>query len=208
MELVSKSRSDEPEEAPKLLSPFHPISVEEGEPLILEALFTGNPTPDIIWTKDNKPLELSDRVLSCCDGRKVKLEIKPSVSKDAGHYACELRNPHGVTKGGAPVTIRKVFQEPSFSQHFSDLQQMIGQTAKFPARVSGIPQPEVTWYFDDKPIKANEYDDKYKIKRDGEACCLYVKDCCMADTGRYRCRAVNREGKADCEATLSVVRDL
>ena len=144
--------------------------------------------------------------MTCCDGKKMSLEINPSSINDAGTYACELRNPLGADKSSADVTVRKINQSPMFTQKFSDLQQMMGCGAKFAARVSGIPQPDITWFFNNKPITADN--DKYKIKRDGEACCLYVKDCNYADCGSYRCRAENKEGREDCEATLSVVKEL
>jgi hypothetical protein len=172
----------------------------------LQALFTGNPIPEVIWTKDGKALVPSKGVMMSCDGKKVGLEINPSSAADSGVYSCELRSPLGSDKSTANSTVRKVNQIPTFTQKFSDLQQMEGCDAKFAARISGIPQPEITWFFNDKPIKPDN--DKYKIKRDGEACCLYVKDCTPADIGRYKCQAVNSDGKAECEASLDVVKEL
>ena len=43
------------------------------------------------------------------------------------------------------------------------------------------------------------------MKRDGDAVCLYVKDCKPEDTGRYKCKAFNLDGEATCEANLEVV---
>lgn len=47
--------------------------------------------------------------------------------------------------------------------------------------------------------------DKYNIKRDGDAVCLYVRDLKPEDQGRYKCEARNREGSVACEANLEVV---
>lgn len=162
--------------------------------------------PEVTWTKDGKPVQPSDRVSISCDGKKIGLEINPCLAKDSGQYACELRSPLGSDKSSANVSVRKINEAPSFSQRFSDLQQMMGTDAKFVARVSGKPQPEISWFFNDKPIRADG--DKYRIKRDGEVCTLYVRNCTYADSGSYRCRASNVEGKADCEAALSVAKEL
>lgn len=82
---------------------------------------------------------------------------------------------------------------------------MPDRDAKFPARVTGVPQPEVTWYKDGIAIQESE---KYRIKRDGDACCLYVTNCGPADAGLYRAIASNKEGQDTCTATLEVVKEM
>lgn len=74
--------------------------------------------------------------------------------------------------------------------------------AKFPAKISGVPQPVITWTKDDKPIHDSG---KYRIKHDGDATCLYIRDCEPSDAGVYKCSAHNKEGEAHCEAALQIV---
>jgi hypothetical protein len=92
-------------------------------------------------------------------------------------------------------------------EHIFFLIQLPTFDAKFPARVTGIPQPEVTWHFNDQQITpgTGADTDKYRVKRDGDAVCLYVRDCKPSDSGRYKCRASNCDGEAICEASLEVV---
>ncbi|KAK0072000.1 hypothetical protein PV325_012046, partial [Microctonus aethiopoides] len=202
LNVTGKGKSDAPEEKPSFLGPLRDISIEEGEPLVFGASFVANPLPDVFWTKDGEAVEPSDRILFTCDGKKVGLEINPSIAKDAGVYRCQLVNPLGEESSNATATIRKIFQRPNFTQRFTDLQQIPGHDAKFAARITGIPRPDVAWYYDDKPIPKDN--DKYKIKRDGDAYCLYIKDCSPSDGGRYKCRAVNKDGETSCEAHLTV----
>ncbi|KAI4489747.1 hypothetical protein M0804_003929 [Polistes exclamans] len=203
LDVLGKLREDIPQEKPAFLTLLRDISVEESQPLTFSASFNGNPIPDITWTKDGEPLELSQRLMMTCDGKKVTLEINPSDAKDQGVYACHLTNPLGEDTSNANAKIRKVFQAPSFTQKFTDLQQLPDFDVKFPAKISGIPKPDVSWYFNNQPILKDN--DKYKIKRDCDACCLYVKDCTYDDTGIYKCKAVNRAGEAECSAHLKVV---
>ncbi|XP_024880175.1 obscurin isoform X3 [Temnothorax curvispinosus] len=203
LDVAGKVRPDTPEEKPTFTSPMRDVSIEEGQPLKLDVSFVGNPIPDVSWTKDGEPVVPSERVTMSCDGRKVGLQIDPCKPKDAGVYGCRISNPLGEDTTSANAIVRKIYQSPTFTQRFTDLQQLPTFDAKFPARVTGIPQPEVTWYFNDKPILKDN--DKYKIKRDGDACCLYVKDCAYDDSGRYRCKAVNKGGEAECAANLAVV---
>ncbi|XP_076666422.1 obscurin isoform X4 [Andrena cerasifolii] len=201
--IMSKLQPETPEEKPGFVNPMRDVYVEEGQPLSLAASFVGNPIPEVNWTKDGAPLPSSDRLTVTCDGKKTELEINPCEPKDAGVYQCRVTNPLGEDTTKSTANVRKIYQSPSFTQKFTDLQQLPTFDAKFPARVSGVPHPEITWYFNDKPILKD--DDKYKIKRDGDACCLYVKDCTYDDAGAYKCKAVNRCGEAECAANLAVV---
>nr|XP_012153983.1 PREDICTED: muscle M-line assembly protein unc-89-like isoform X1 [Megachile rotundata] len=201
--VVGKLQSDVAEEKPSFVNPMRDVYVEEGQPLSLSASFIGNPIPDVSWTKDGAPVQPSDRVTVTCDGKKTELEINPCDAKDAGVYECRISNPLGDDSTKSTANVRKIFQAPNFTQTFKDLQQLPTFDAKFLARISGVPRPEITWYFNDKPIVHD--DDKYKIKRDGDACCLYVKDCTYDDSGSYKCKAVNKCGEAECVANLAVV---
>lgn len=82
---------------------------------------------------------------------------------------------------------------------------MPGRDAKFPARVTGVPQPEVSWYKDGVAL---EESDKIHIKRDGDMCCLYITNCEPSDAGLYRAIASNKEGQDTCTATLEVVKEM
>ncbi|OAD62661.1 Muscle M-line assembly protein unc-89 [Eufriesea mexicana] len=204
--VIGKLQSDLSEEKPGFVNPMRDVYVEEGQPLNLSASFTGNPIPDVSWSKDGTPLQPSDRLTVTCDGKKTELEINPCESKDVGLYECRISNPLGEDSTKATANIRKIYQPPSFMQEFKDLQQLPTHDAKFLARVTGVPQPDITWYFNDKPIIQD--DDKYKIKRDGDVCCLYVKDCTYDDSGTYKCKAVNKGGEAECVANLTVVDEI
>ncbi|XP_076762738.1 obscurin isoform X1 [Xylocopa sonorina] len=201
--VVGKLQPDVAEEKPSFVNPMRDVYVEEGQPLNLSVSFTGNPIPDVNWSKDGAPVEPSDRLTVTCDGKKTELEINPCSAKDAGEYQCRISNPLGEDTTQAMANVRKIFQPPNFLQMFKDLQQLPTHDAKFLARVTGIPRPDITWYFNDKPIVQD--DDKYKIKRDGDVCCLYVKDCTYDDSGTYKCKAVNKGGEAECVANLAVV---
>lgn len=64
--------SEAPEERPLFLHGLKDVITDEGQPLIIEAPFTGNPIPSVEWTKDGEPLKSTDRILLTCDGKKVK----------------------------------------------------------------------------------------------------------------------------------------
>uniref|UniRef100_A0A6P7G166 Obscurin isoform X7 n=1 Tax=Diabrotica virgifera virgifera TaxID=50390 RepID=A0A6P7G166_DIAVI len=199
------AKPGEPEERPLFLHSIKNVITDEGQPLVIEAPFTGNPIPSADWTKDGEPLLPSERVLMTCDGRRVGLKIDKAVPSDAGVYGVKIINPLGEDKTQGKATVRKVFMAPSFTQRFTDLQQLPNRDAKLPCRVTGVPQPEVMWTKDGQPIKES---DKYHIKRDGDLCCLYILDCQPTDAGIYRATAVNQEGHDDCTASVEVVKEI
>ncbi|XP_050589406.1 obscurin-like isoform X4 [Bombus affinis] len=201
--VLGKLLSDQPEEKPGFVNPMRDVYVEEGQPLNLSVSFTGNPVPEVSWSKNGAPLQPSDRLTVTCDGKKTELEMNPCESGDAGVYECRISNPLGEDSTKSTANIRKIFQPPNFLQKFKDLQQLPSFDVKFLARITGVPRPDITWYFNDRPILND--DDKYKIKRDGDVCCLYVKDCTYDDAGAYKCKAVNKGGEAECVANLTVV---
>ncbi|GBP12338.1 Obscurin [Eumeta japonica] len=205
MELETKASRDDdsvPQERPQFVHGLRDLTAEEGQPITLSAPFTGNPIPEVSWAKDGQPLKPSEKILLTCDGKRVGLEITPVEMGDAGVYSVKLINPLGEDATEGKMNVRKVYQPPSFSQKFSDLQQLPTFDAKFPARVTGVPSPEIQWFKNGEPLKES---DKYHMKRDGDACCLYVRNLLPEDTGKYKCLARNREGDASCEAKLDVV---
>nr|XP_049692291.1 obscurin isoform X2 [Helicoverpa armigera] len=203
-DLTVASRTDDssPQERPRFIHGLRDLTAEEGQPLSVSAPFVGNPVPEVSWTKDGVPIKPSEKIRLTCDGKRVGLEINPVELPDAGVYGIKLVNPLGEDASEGTINVRKVYSAPTFSQKFTDLQQLPTFDAKFPARVFGIPFPDITWYKDGVPLR---HSDKYNIKRDGDACCLYVRDLVAGDAGRYKCVASNREGEASCEAKLEVV---
>lgn len=68
--------------------------VRRGDSINLTCPVFGYPTPGIKWTKDGKPLELSDRV--ALEG--IAVQITDADYQNAGLYACEAVNEY--TAGG------------------------------------------------------------------------------------------------------------
>lgn len=62
---------EEPEKKPLFLHPLKDVSADEGQSLVIEAPFEGNPIPNVQWFKDGEPLIPTDRIWIACDGKKV-----------------------------------------------------------------------------------------------------------------------------------------
>ncbi|XP_073813115.1 obscurin isoform X2 [Musca autumnalis] len=193
------------EEAPSFVSSLRDANADEGQQLSLSAPFLGNPMPETIWTKDGVQLQPSERILMTNDGKHVGLIINPAETGDSGVYSCLLANPLGEDTSTCNANVRKVYKKPVFTQKITDQQQVYGGDAKISVSVSGVPYPELTWFFNDKPIADG---DKYYMKHDGDHHTLTVRDCNDGDKGVYKCIATNREGKDITQGRLDIVNEI
>jgi hypothetical protein len=80
-----------------------------------------------------------------------------------------------------------------------------GENAMFTAFVTGVPQPEVTWFKDNAPLEAGP---KYELAThvDSGTATLTVKNTTEEDFGNFTCQAQNAAGRAKSTANLVVVR--
>ena len=93
-------------EPPMFLERFEEVTVKQNETIILTAKVTGNPVPDIIWLRNNKPLQPSDRIKPEFDGDNLTLTIlKADSETDSGDFKCIASNIVGKASHGAQVTI-------------------------------------------------------------------------------------------------------
>lgn len=67
---------EQPEKKPAFLHPLRDVTADEGQSLVIEAPFEGNPVPNVQWFKDGEPLVPSDRIWITCDGKKVNVSLR------------------------------------------------------------------------------------------------------------------------------------
>lgn len=193
------------EELPQFVSGLRDVNADEGQEMVLSAPFIANPMPEIMWSKDGVLLAPSERLLMTCDGKHVGLSIKPVEASDSGNYSCLLANPLGEDTSSCNANVRKVYKAPVFTQKIIDQQQIFGNNATIPVTVSGVPYPELTWFFENKPINLS---DKHTFKNDGDHHMLIVNDCQKSDQGEYKCIASNKEGKDITQGRLELVNEM
>ncbi|XP_066901444.1 obscurin isoform X2 [Halyomorpha halys] len=202
VDVAGQARDDMPLEAPSLAYDLRDTWAEEGSILSISVPFSGNPIPSVAWYKDNEELLGDHRVTSTNDGKRIGLSLAPCEIGDIGVYKCVLKNPVGEVESEAKIHVKKIFHSPVFIHPLHDLDQKIGLDGKMMCRVSGNPRPDVAWFWNGKPIYEDE---KYSMKREGDLCLLFIKNCNPADDGCYRCIASNRDGKAESEAKFRAV---
>lgn len=93
-------------ESPLFVERFEEVTVKQNDTIVLKAKVTGNPVPDIIWLRNNKPLQPSDRIQPEFDGENLTLTIfKADSETDSGDFKCIASNIVGKASHGSQVTV-------------------------------------------------------------------------------------------------------
>ncbi|XP_035660910.1 myosin light chain kinase, smooth muscle-like [Branchiostoma floridae] len=91
---------------------------------------------------------------------------------------------------------------PVFVRNLRDVECVEGSAARLDCSVTGIPEPEVTWYKDDSALHdGRKY--AYEFGEDGHVS-LVIRDVTAEDDGMYTCEAQNEAGKTSASAELLV----
>ena len=176
----------------------HLIPFEQSATLFCDA--KGEPTPDIVWTKDG---QLMDFRYELQNMGKIKLDSSTnsltinSVKEDmVGTYACNATNLAGYVYKSVPLNILKqapIIVEKPMSRNIS-----IGMKGIIRCSVEGYPKPTTSWKYngvDVLSINAGklvaELKNKYEIMPDGG---LTINNIEKEDKGNYTCSASNSEG--------------
>lgn len=93
---------------------------------------------------------------------------------------------------------------PKFAKELKDCEVIEGDSARFDVKVSGCPEPDVTWYKDGKEISESRH---FVMEEDEDGVCtLIVRNVTDKDEGDYECKAKNSKGEIACTGDLYVRR--
>ncbi|XP_068734265.1 leucine-rich repeats and immunoglobulin-like domains protein 1 [Montipora capricornis] len=159
-----------------------PVIVTENKTITLYCKSNGNPSPNIIWTKDG-----NDSVLH--EGSNYTL--KNITRGQAGIYLCIAQNGIGRNASASiPVTVN---YPPSIEIGPNDQTALEGSYIYLQCIATGSPKPTITWSEGDNETSLHEGEIFLFRKVQREA------------TGVYKCTAQNDIGKAVSDtATLAV----
>ncbi|XP_023348547.1 roundabout homolog 1, partial [Eurytemora carolleeae] len=152
----------------------------------------GNPVPIIVWKKDGKVLELSERV----EGEGEILSIKTVQKSDAGRYQCLAENIAATRE--TPVIKLGVHEPPYFIQPPPSLRTgVVGSDILLDCIVQGDPTPRVRW-----SRNKGELDENRAKTVNGKG--LLLENIHPNDEGEYECSAENTIGKISGSVQLIV----
>lgn len=92
-------------------------------------------------------------------------------------------------------------EPPQIVRHMQPQTAASGRSVRFVVQVSGIPQPQVSWYKDSQALSTSS---KYKFLHDKEEHTLMLLDVSPEDAAVYSCEAKNDYGEDTSSAPLTV----
>ncbi|XP_078786123.1 cell adhesion molecule-related/down-regulated by oncogenes isoform X5 [Oryzias latipes] len=170
------------------------FSVQRSQPLMLECLVSGSPTPTVQWFKNRKEftLEATHR------RRHNNLEFLALGSADEGTYACGVDTEMGIVMG-ADYTVN-VLEPVHILENLVDQHLPVASSAHFTCVAKGNPSPNITWLFNANPIPPS-----HRFQISGSS--LVVTDVTSQDQGMYQCLLDNGIGSAQSHGILTTQLD-
>lgn len=173
--------------------------------LTLEYTVNGRPRPEIVFMKDGKEIKPSARTQITFDETTnvCRLVTTDVTQEDQGVYTLIAKNKLGKQESEpvkinvtAPINVKKALPDT--------VDAVLSEQIVFSIEAEGIPQPKVTWLFNDQPLKSSP---KHKIetsKENPHLTTLTVTKLDATDAGQYTAVIDNGLEKVESKSVLNV----
>ncbi|RNA34764.1 muscle M-line assembly unc-89-like [Brachionus plicatilis] len=191
------------------------LKIKEGDDLKICFNIVGDPSPTIFWFKDNEPLKDDYRIDIYNEKSLHYLEIFDCLARYAGNYEITAKNLHNQISAQVKIEIgenpcilvrpvieglyqydsrKETYRPPQFI--IKPMSQTIHEGRKLTllTQVSGIPNPEICWFRDGKPLSHEPEDKRIKIYEKEKCSYFEISNISILDTGEYTCTASNVMG--------------
>lgn len=147
--------------APRFVSPLIGKIVDQGVDVVLEGIVDGYPAPNVEVTKNDEPItSVPGSIEISYSLNKIVIKLFNVSIKDAGRYSAVAKNDAGSATSTADVVVKKSIFPPVFGRRLQAQVVKKGERVIMDCEITGTPEPQVSWYKDDRPIAqamANEY---------------------------------------------------
>lgn len=191
-------------------------TAQVGEDVKLSCPIDGTPLPIYEWMKGEEviPEEGWDRMK--LQGKTLK--IREVTTGDQGVYVCSAVNGFGKEIFTITLTVTDPLSgsssaagplpgglPPEFTQLLppvrGNIDKPVGHNVKLKCQVSGVPEPTITWFKDEKELREGSFGGESRLTRHY----LHLMDLKPQDAGTYTCAAANPLGAATANWTLRVI---
>uniref|UniRef100_A0A3B4AU73 Fibroblast growth factor receptor-like 1 n=1 Tax=Periophthalmus magnuspinnatus TaxID=409849 RepID=A0A3B4AU73_9GOBI len=200
-----------------------------GSSVRLKCTASGNPRPDIVWLKDNRPLVDEDsRAAAGGEPKKKKwtLSLKNLTPEHSGKYTCQVSNRAGQINATYKVeVIQRTNSKPILTgTHPVNTTVDYGGTTSFQCKVRSDVKPVIQWLKRVEPGDENKFnstievgDHRFVVLPTGEVWSrpdgsylnkLLITRAKEEDAGMYICLGANTMGYSFRSAYLTVLPDV
>lgn len=218
--------------APKIVKKLTSLNVVDGQTAELSCQVSGNPRPTITWFKQTQIIKPSMEFQIFYDDDNVTtLIIREVFVEDAGTYTVVAKNAAGFTSCSADLIVEACLSEydtypssrlslsrqssltdilegapPVFAEKPKDKTVDEGKPVELVCKVTGIPEPKITWLRNQKPLQESDRVEVCTLTEDLEVTIgtVTIRKAKPEDAGTYEIIAENREGKSVTSLILNV----
>ncbi|KAF7228569.1 fibroblast growth factor receptor-like 1a isoform X2 [Nothobranchius furzeri] len=197
-----------------------------GSSVRLKCTASGNPRPDIVWLKDNKPLDDEEGVAGE-EGKKKRwtLSLKNLMPENSGKYTCHVSNKAGEINATYKVeVIQRTNSKPILTgTHPVNTTVDYGASTSFQCKVRSDVKPVIQWLKRVEPGEENKFNSTIEVgdhhfvvlptgdvwsRPDGSYLNkLLITRAKEEDAGMYICLGANTMGYSFRSAYLTVLPD-
>ncbi|XP_063953801.1 titin-like isoform X4 [Lytechinus pictus] len=210
-ECIIQVKVNEAEEPPVFITPLMNAQAKKGAPFAFECVLKGDPVPVVEWLKNNKPVNADNpdyNLKRNTETGTCRLEIDEVFPEDAARYTCRATNEAGKAETTSMLSVMEdASPTPPWIQPLklesSYLEIPVGQPIKLAFKVSGNPEPTVTWHHNDRPLRP---DGRIKVVKEDTTYTMQIGQAEPEDTGKYTIRAENEKGQESSSVEINVPR--
>lgn len=218
--------------SPRFIEKLQPISAQDGSTTQFECIIEGTPRPVITWFRQTAIIKPSSDFQIFYDEDNVcTLIIREVFPEDAGLFTIVAKNAAGFASSSAQLVVeaplsdhgsegtysrRSISRESSVCELLDGIPPTFaarprtaivdeGATVELECRLVAVPEPEISWSFNDKAL---EETDRITWKKISDVHMYHhvvrISEVTKEDTGTYKIFAKNREGVAETFISLRV----
>ncbi|CAD5224126.1 unnamed protein product [Bursaphelenchus okinawaensis] len=216
-ELTVEKDESQPLITPIFRYPLHDKTAIVEESVSLKCSVDAAPPPSIIWEKDGKVVQPSNRLRFAQANNVYALKLHDVDMNDAGNYLVRITNPLGsitsecvlmiATESGADshlVAAESDINRPEFLVKPPEENSVSeGSPLELRVKVKGYPTPNVKWLKDGKEIARTNRSYHTRVTGDGQYV-LLIECAILKTSGTFTCVASNKHGHSECHTQLKV----
>lgn len=168
-----------------------------GKKVEMFCIYGGTPLPQIVWTKDGRPIPWNDRITQGNYGK--SLVIRHATFEDQGYYTCDVSN--GVGTAQSYSIKLDVLATPYFTIEPEIQNAAEDEVVEFRCEATGVPEPVIKWIHNGKPISEAPPNDRRIVSTNS----IVIRGLKSKDTGNYGCNATNSLGYVYKDVYLNVL---
>ena len=189
------------------------LDIKDGEMLTLKCTVSGDPEPQVSWTRNGEPLSSSDIIDLRYKQGLASLTINEVFPEDEGTYVCKATNSLGTTETTCKLKILPMESAgrggvkggdkvPKITDHVKSQEVQDGTPVILSCKVGGANKFDVVWLHNEKEIKPSK---DFQYMNEGSKYTLKITEIFPEDAGTYTCEAFNDVGETFSSCTVNVI---